>query len=126
MATSNVTKHYRIGYWVTLVLSWVVPLIPLIYYTIVAFMNGTPGQKMGLGFMFVVAIILTVLNVLMKWHLRCTLWIIVLGITFCLNEIMTLLIFMAITTIADEVVLTPLHKYYKTKLSINKEIDKRG
>ena len=126
MATSEITKKYRIGYWVTLVASWVVTLVPLIYYIIVGFINGTPGQKFGLGMMISVAGILVALNVLMKLHLRCILWILVLGVALCLSEVLTLLIFMAVTTIADELVITPLNKHFKNKLSINKEIDKRG
>lgn len=122
----TLTKKYRIGYWVTLVSSWLVTLIPLTYYMIIGFINGTTGQKFGLGLMLTLAVILVVFNILMKLHLRCIIWVLVLGVSFCLNEIMTLLIFMAVTTMADELVITPLNKHFKTKLTINKEMDKRG
>lgn len=36
-------------------------------------MNGTAGQKFGLGIMLIVALILVAVNVLMKLHLRCIL-----------------------------------------------------
>lgn len=124
--TSDITKKYRIGYWLTLVGSWVVTLVPLLYYTILGFMNGTAGQKFGLGIMLIVALILVAVNVLMKLHLRCILWVIVIGVCLCLKEIMTLLIFMGATTCLDELCLTPLNKHFKAKLTINKEIDKRG
>lgn len=69
--TSEITKKYRIGYWLTLALSWVITLAPLLYYTIIGFINGSAGQKFGLGLMLTVALVLVVLNVLMKLHLRC-------------------------------------------------------
>lgn len=126
MKTSDVTQKYRVYYWVTLVLSWVVIFTPIIYYTILAFMNGTNVQKFALGLTFFAALALTAINILKKLNLRCITWLLVLGISFCLNEITTLIIFMAVTTIIDEIVLTPLNRYYREKLSINKEIDKRG
>lgn len=126
MKTSDVTQKYRVYYWVTLVLSWVVIFTPIIYYTILAFINGTNVQKLALGLTFFAALALTAINILKKLNLRCITWLLVLGISFCLNEITTLIIFMAVTTIIDEIVLTPLNRYYREKLSINKEIDKRG
>lgn len=124
--TSEITKKYRVGYWLTLVLSWVIVWTPLLYYTVLGFVNGTAGEKFGLGLMLILALVLTAFNLLMKLHLRCVVWVLVLGICFCLNEIMTLLVMVAVTSIIDELVITPLNKYCKTKLTINKEIDKRG
>ena len=74
----------------------------------------------------VIAAILVVLNVLMKLSLRCIPWILLIGIYICLKEITVLLIVMALTTVLDELVLEPLAKSFKNKLTINKEIDKRG
>ena len=62
----------------------------------------------------------------MKLHLRSAIWLLVLGVYICLQNIQTLLIMVAVCTILDEIVFTPLHKKYKNLYIINKEIDKRG
>lgn len=126
MATSNVTKNYRKKYWLCTISSWIVTFVPLIIFVIWGFIEGTPHRKLALGGLIVVSAILVVINVLMKLSLRCIPWIVLIGIYICLKEITVLLIVMACSTVVDELVLTPLAKTYKNKLTINKEIDKRG
>ena len=123
---SDVTKNYRKKYWVTTVSSWVLTFLPLLIFVIWGFIEGTPHRKLALGGLMVIAAILVVLNVLMKLSLRCIPWILLIGIYICLKEITVLLIVMALTTVLDELVLEPLAKSFKNKLTINKEIDKRG
>lgn len=124
--SSNVTKSYRKKYWTCTILSWVITFVPLLVFVIWGFIEGTPHRKLALGGLMVIAAILVVLNVLMKLSLRCIPWILLIGIYICLKEITVLLIVMALTTVLDELVLEPLAKSFKTKLTINKEIDKRG
>ena len=57
--------------------------------------------------------------------MRSTIWILLLGIYICLDNIMPVLLTIAIGTITDELILTPLHKKYKQLAIINSEIDKR-
>jgi hypothetical protein len=123
---SNVTKSYRKKYWTCTILSWVLTFVPLIVFVIWGFVEGTPHRKLALGGLMVVAAILVVLNVLMKLSLRCIPWVVLIGIYICLKEITVLLVIMALTTVVDELVLEPLAKMYKNKVTINKEIDKRG
>lgn len=123
---SNVTKAYKKKYLTCTILSWVLTFLPLIIFVIWGFIEGTPHRKLALGGLMVIAAVLVVLNVLMKLSLRCIPWILLIGIYICLKEITVLLIVMAISTVLDELVLEPLAKTYKTKLTINKEIDKRG
>lgn len=124
--SSNITKSYRKKYWTCTILSWVLTFVPLLVFVIWGFIEGTPHRKLALGGLMVIAAILVVLNVLMKLSLRCIPWILLIGIYICLKEITVLLIVMAITTVLDELVLEPLAKSFKNKLTINKEIDKRG
>lgn len=124
--TSNVTKAYKKKYLTCTILSWVLTFLPLLIFVIWGFIEGTPHRKLALGGLMVIAAVLVVLNVLMKLSLRCIPWILLIGIYICLKEITVLLIVMAISTVLDELVLEPLAKMYKTKLTINKEIDKRG
>lgn len=123
---SPTTKKYKRLYWLTTILSWVITFVPLLVFVIWGLVEGTPHRKLALGGLMVVAAILVAINILMKLSLRCIPWVILIGIYICLKEITVLLIIMAITTVVDELVLTPLSKNYKQKLTINKEIDKRG
>ena len=82
-------------------------------------------NKYTLGIMCSLALVVTLINIIAKLHLRCIPWILLLGIYLCLRNITALLVIMAITTIIDELILTPLHKSFKNKYTINKEIDKR-
>lgn len=123
---SDVTKKYRKGYWTCKILSWCITLLPMLIFVIWGFVEGTPHRKMALGGLMVIAIVLVVINILMKLSLRCVPWIMLLGIYICLQEITVLLIIMAVTTVVDELILTPLEKRFREKLVINKEIDKRG
>lgn len=126
MPKSDITKKYQRLYILFQALSILILVAPLAYYTIYGFINGEVTEKLTLGITFVVACILLVINVLFKYHIRSTIWVLVLGIYFCIDNILPLLLMVAIGTILDEFVLTPLYKMYHTKCTINKEIDKRG
>lgn len=122
---SEQTKKYRRLSLLFRILSVAVLTIPLLYYFIAAFVQGTVTEKTTLGITFVIAGLLTAVNIVFKYHLRSILWILVLGIYFCLDNIMPLLLMVAIGTILDEFLFTPLYKSYGSKAAINKEIDKR-
>ena len=124
--SSDITKSYRKKYWACTILSWVVTFVPLMVFVIWGFIEGTPHRKLALGGLMVLAAVLVVINILMKLSLRCVPWILLIGIYICLKEVTLLLIIMAVTTTLDELVLEPLAKAFKNKLTINKEIDKRG
>lgn len=122
---SDVTKRNQrlsaLFFW----LSVLVMLAPVLAYTIIGFVNGAPTQKATLGITLSIAAILFIINMVFKYHIRSVLWILVLGIYFCIDSIMPLLLMVAVGTILDEFVLTPLHKSFKNKAKINREIDKR-
>lgn len=126
MAKSDITKKYHRLAILFQALSIIVLTAPLAYYTILGFINGETTEKFTLGITFVVAAILFTINVIFKYHIRSTLWILVLGIYFCLDNILPLLFMVAIGTILDEFLLTPLYKSYRNKCTINREIDKRN
>ena len=119
------TKKYKNNYILCRTLSILMTLIPLIIYTIKGFCEGTPGSKVTLGVCFTTALILTIINVVFKYHMRSTIWILMIGLYVSVDNIIPLLIILAITTILDEFILTPLSRHYKSKYTINKEIDKR-
>ena len=124
---STMTNKYKKLSILTFLLSAMCSLCPILIYVIKAFVDKDVQEvnKYTLGIMCSVALIVTIFNIVAKLHLRCIPWILLLGIYVCLEEITSLLVIMAITTIIDELVLTPLHKSFKNKYTINKEIDKR-
>lgn len=122
---SKETRKYKNLSILFLALSILVLVAPLAYYSVVGFIEGETSEKFTLGMTFVIAAILFVINILFKFHIRSTIWILVLGIYFCLDNILPLIFMVAIGNILDEFLFTPLHKHYKSKASINKEIDKR-
>lgn len=122
---SEVTKKYKrlsaLFFWMSLFIT----VVPVLVYVVIGFIEGSIQQKMTLGLTLTLAMMLTVINVVFKYHIRSVIWILVLGIYFCLKDIMPLLLIIAGATVIDEFVLTPLHKSYKAKAKINREIDKR-
>lgn len=122
---SERTKKYKRLSIVTFWLSVFILCVPLIVYTVIGFVNGDISDKLTLGSTTILAICMTGLNILMKWHIRSTMWVVILGIYFAVDNILPLLIMVASATIIDEFVLTPLHKKFKAKAVINKEIDER-
>ena len=119
------TKKYKNNYILCRTLSILMTLIPLVIYTIKGFCEGTPASKVTLGVCFTTALILTIINVVFKYHMRSTIWILMIGLYVAVDNIIPLLIILAITTILDEFILTPLSRHYKAKYTINKEIDER-
>lgn len=122
---SKETRKYKNLSILFLALSILVLVAPLAYYSVVGFIEGETSEKFTLGMTFVIAAILFVINILFKFHIRSTIWVLVLGIYFCLDNILPLIFMVAVGNILDEFLFTPLHKHYKSKASINKEIDKR-
>ena len=124
---STMTSKYKKLSILTFLLSAICSLCPILIYVIKAFVDKDVQEvnKYTLGIMCSVALVVTLINIVAKLHLRCIPWILLLGIYVCLKNITALLVIMAITTIIDEMILMPLHKSFKNKYAINKEIDKR-
>ena len=124
---STMTQKYKKLSILTFLLSAICSLCPILIYVLKAFIDKDVQEvnKYTLGIMCSVALVVTLINIVAKLHLRCIPWILLLGIYVCLKDITALLVIMAITTIIDELILMPLHKSFKNKYTINKEIDKR-
>lgn len=125
MKKSDITKSYGHKAKLFSILSILATISPLIIYSIIGFVQGEVTQKLTLGLAIIVCLLFTLINIVFKRHIRSTVWILLLGIYMCLNNITILLVVVALTTILDEFVLTPIARKYKSKYNINKEIDKR-
>ena len=122
---SEVTKKYKTQYTIAKILSILLNVGPLIYYGILGFSVAEPVKRVVLSLTAIGAIIFTLISVAFKLHIRSTMFLLMLGIHCCIDNITDLIIVMAATTLLDELVTTPMCKYCKSKYSINKEIDKR-
>ena len=120
------TKKYKIKLNICRLLSFTITVLPVIIYVIKGFMDGSIGEKVSLGICVILALMFMLINVMFKYHIRSTLWVLLIGIYVCIDNIIPLLIIMATTTIIDEFVLVPLINKYKNKYIINKEIELRG
>lgn len=123
---TDLTKKYKNRAKWCKIISVSLVLIPLLIYAVIGFINGTIGQKVSLGLTLIICLIFTLINVVFKYHIRSTIWIMLLGIQICLTNITSLLVIISLSTMMDEFIFTPLAKKYKQKYIINNEIDKRG
>ena len=123
---TEVTKKYKNRAKFLNVLSWALTFVPILVYVVIAFINGGPTQKLAMGLTVTISAMLVAVNFMMKLNLRSTIWVLILGIYACVKNILPLLLIVAITTIIDEFIISPLAKSYKQKYVINKEIDARG
>lgn len=120
------TKKYRTLYWCLFIISFILNAFPIAFYTIKAFIESTVTvQKVALCSTIFVALILTAVSLVTKVSLRSTLWIIVIGLHVCLDNLMDMIIFIAAFQVIDEMVISPTKKIVKNKLTIHKELDKR-
>lgn len=128
MAASEFTKSCRRKLWLFRILDWLCLITPILIYVIIALSNDgiKVGYKVTLMSMLIIAIILCVVNVLAQKRLRCPIWIILIGLYVAMRDyLMPLIIILAVVSILDDLVFTPLIHYYYTKTVASKTIDQR-
>lgn len=121
------TKKFKLGALICTLLSIVLSIGPLVVYSVMAFNSAgaTTVDKVTLLSMISVGTILSLVCAINKYTPRCRLWLILIGLYVCLDSFIGCVLVMAITQCADELIVHPLAKYFRSKYSINKEIDKR-
>lgn len=124
---SKYTKKARFWLWFYRILDAVCLVTPLLIYVIIALCGGAVvAAKVAVVSTVMIAIILTVFNIIAQKKLRCPIWIMLIGLFIAIKEyLLPLIIILAITSILDDLVFTPLIGYYKTKLISNKAMDER-
>ena len=128
MAASAFTKSCRRKLWFFRILDWVCLSLPLLIYLIIALENDgiKVSQKVAVVGTLIVAIILTILNVIGQKRLRCPIWIILIGLFIAIrDQLLPLVIILAIVSVLDDLVFTPIISYYHTKTIASKTIDQR-
>ena len=122
---SQTTKELKTKKNIFHLLSWILAFAPILIWTGIALAKSNDVTKQALAITIVVSAIFFFANLILKYHIRSTVWILLIGIYVALRNITPLLIIIAICTILDEFLVTPLYKHYRDRYKINKEIDKR-
>lgn len=128
MAASSFTKSCRRKLWLCRILDWVCLCAPLIVYFIIALCNEgiQVGYKLTMVATLLIAVILTIINVVAQKRLRCPIWIMLIGLYVAIREwLLPLVIILAVVSVLDDLVFTPLIHYYYTKTVASKTIDQR-
>lgn len=124
---SKKTKSEKFKYILCKVASFSLCIMPLLIYIVLGFLDGDiqKGEKVFLGFTCITALILTIVNLLMKYHLRSPMFLLMLGIYYAMNNVLTVFIIISAGVVLDEFIFSPLARKHKQKYIINKEIDDR-
>lgn len=128
MKASAFTKSIRRKLWFFRILDWVCLFMPLIIYICIALSSGgiEVASKIAVVSTTMIAIILTMFNVIAQKRLRCPIWIILIGLYVAIQQwLMPLIIILAVTSILDDLVFTPLIHLYYTKAVASKTMDER-
>ena len=128
MAASEFTKSCRRKLWLFRILDWICLLMPIIIYVAIALSNDgiKMGYKLTLVSMLIIAIILAAINIIAQKRLRCPIWIILIGLYVAIRDyLLPLVIILAVVSVLDDLVFTPLIHYYYTKTVASKTIDQR-
>ena len=103
---------------------------PLLYFIPYAYVVGEVGRKLALSLFLIVALCLSVVAIISDAKTRgglakSIMWILVIGISICLQEVKVFVYIMAIVSVIDELVIVRLRAKYKDAYAANKEIDRR-
>lgn len=122
----NATRKYRKLSFLFGFISVLLNIAPFTIYAFIALVDSALiYQKIALSMTVLVVAILSLVAFINKVAMKSRLWIVLVGIYVCLGEIITPLIIIAVCQVLDELIVSPLHKNFRNKKTINKEIDKR-
>lgn len=123
----TITKKYHIAAIILLVVSILLNVAPLATYVVLGLTSGAViVEKVALTSTIFIVLIMSCIAWMNKTVMRSRIWLIMLGLFFCLDSIATPLIIIAVTQVVDELIVCPLRAHYKNRYTINKEIDKRN
>lgn len=121
------TSRYRCWYWIFAILSFLCNVAPLATYTFIGLAENTLiYEKVALVMTVFAVVVMSVISWVNKIAMKSRMWILLLGIYACLDYILVPLVIIAICQVVDELLFSPLRERYRTKLTISKEMDKRG
>lgn len=126
---SKRTINAKVWYTIFLILHIVCVFGPLCYYIPAAFIAGEVVEKLTLGITAIMAIMVGAISLVVGVTHRAGLhrtmmWLIIIGVMACLSQMQTFIWVIAITSVVDELIITPLLNKYKLIKHTNKEIDR--
>lgn len=122
------TEQFKRNYLITLAVSWALTIVPLIVFAILGMANGdvSTTTKVSLGLTLSLVLGMTVVNVFSKLNLKLTLiWGVMLVLYATIDHFLAAILTMFICTALDEVIVSPMNRYYKRKYLHNKDADER-
>ena len=122
------TNHLRVCTYFFSLLSLILTWAPIIIYVAMSYQSVTANvvDKITLTSLLTVGVIMSIVCLMNRYTLRCRTWLVLIGLWLCLDKILGCILVLAITQIVDELIVHPAANYYRNKLSINKEIDRRA
>ena len=123
MSTRSRKDRLRTGKNVFGILSALCTLGPIIGFGLYALINDSVVvNKVALCFTMLIVLVLSLIAVINKFAFKSKIWIIMIGLYFSLDFMLTPIVIIGCCQIADELIFTPLHKYFKRHYEIRKEI----
>lgn len=120
------TKRYRILHLIFTITSLLLNIFPFTFYVIKGLLSdSTTVEKVTLTSTIFIVLVMTLVSLVNKKAMRSRLWILLIGIYICLDNILTPLLFIAICQVIDEVIISPLARTCRVKKMIHREMDKR-
>lgn len=124
---TEATKKARKRAIITAITSFLLMAIPLAIFVGIGFHKTNINGKVCISFIGIMAIVLTILMVLMKVRLRRTLfWLVMIAVYIGFSKMQAVIFTMAACNVLDEVIVSPLHRYYVAKYIRNKDLDERA
>lgn len=126
MTKSKTTKKYARLTVAFTILSFLLLLGPVGFYIIAGLAAATLTiQKVAIVSTVAVSLLLTMLCAINKWLFRSKIWLIIFALFFVIEDFLAMILIFGITQITDELIVSPLARYFRNKASINREIDRR-
>lgn len=125
---SDYTKVTRRKLWLFRILDALCLFMPLVIYFFIALSSGEVGTvaKFTCSGLCVVALILSIFNVIAAKRLTCIKWLICLGLYIAIKEyLLPLFCMMAVVTVLDDFCFQAIIQHYKMKLEASKVMDER-
>lgn len=119
------TKIYKIRKNICGFLSVICTIGPLIVFVIMGLIQGEGQEKLCLTLTSIASIILGLLAIMKKVHLKSTTYVAMIGLWIALDNIIPFIITLGVCTILDEIIFTPLYHRFKEDYYTHKQIDKR-
>lgn len=120
------TKSYKIKKNVCAIFSFLCAFGPLIIFIVMGLIEGeSVNEKLCLTLTSIAAILLGLIAVMKKIHLKSTVYVAMIGLWIALENIVPFIITLGVCTMLDELIFTPLYHRFKEDYHTHKQIDKR-